>query len=329
MNPLFPDQDWSTVIRALEKANGILLITHQNPDSDGIGSQIALYHLLRGMGKQVWIHNHDPVPRICRFLEGSEAASHGEQFADHAAVDLIVSVDCADLSRLAMADAFFAGRVLINIDHHASNTRFGTINQVDARYCATGAMIFDLILATDHSLSCPMARAIYAAVLTDTNRFQLSSVTPEVHVLAAELIRAGVDPEEASSAIYASNRLARLDLLKRSLKTLLLTHDDRVAWLHVTPEMYAKSGGDSEDTEGFIDYARSLIGIEVAVFIRPDDVTGGWKASFRSKAGHDVSALATSLGGGGHRYAAGCMLVGDLESVRRQISDEISKILFY
>lgn len=328
MKALFPDTEWADVINALEEAKGIVLITHKNPDSDGVGSQIALFHMLRAMGKQVWIHNHDPVPRICRFLAGSEVATFGEGFNQLDSVDVVVSLDCADINRLAMTDSFFANKCLINIDHHTSNTQFGNINLVDSRYCATGAMVYDLMHALKQSLTKDIASAIYAALLTDTNRFQLSSVTPEVHYLAAELIKAGVHPEKAASAIYASNRLQRLDLLQRSLKTMSLTHDNRVAWLHVTAEMYEKSGGDSEDTEGFIDYARSLVGVEYAVFIRPDDIAkNGWKASFRCKAGNDVSSIATALGGGGHRYAAGCNLVGDLDEISQQIATEISKVI--
>ncbi len=325
MKPLIATTDWRPVVGALSDADGILLITHKNPDSDGIGSQIALFHALKGMGKQVWMHNLDPVPRICRYLDGVAEAGCGEYFAflDH--VDTVVSLDCGAKSRLGMPDSFYAGRTLVNIDHHASNSGFGRINVVDADYCATGAMIFDLLLALDITLTPAMASALYVALLTDTASFRLSTVTADVFRLAATLVEAGADPAVASKAVYGSNSHARLELLKLSLDTLELHDDRRSAWLHVDEWMYRKSSADCEDTEGFIDYGRSIDGVAITVFIRPE--AKHWKVSFRGANGYDVGSLASQLGGGGHRYAAGCTLSGTLDEVREQVRLLVTRTL--
>ena len=210
MKPIIATTDWEQVARALDDATGIVLITHKNPDSDGIGSQLALYHALKAMGKQVWIHNLHSVPRICRYLDGSDEAGVGDHFVHLDRVDTVVSLDCGAKSRLGMSDSFFAGRTLINIDHHASNNDFGQVNVVDASYCATGAMVSDLLLALDMTLTPAMASALYVALLTDTASFRLSTVTAEVFELAAALVEAGADPAAASKAVYGSNSLERL-----------------------------------------------------------------------------------------------------------------------
>ena len=326
MKPLVASTNWSPVANALNDANGIVLITHKNPDSDGIGSQLALYHALKAMGKAVWIHNLHPVPRICRYLEGSDAAGLGDKFEHSDQVDTIISLDCGAKSRLGMPDSFYAGKTLINIDHHASNIGFGAINIVDADYCATGAMVYDLLIDLDIKLNAAMASALYVALLTDTASFRLSTVSADVFRMAAELVEAGANPAEASKSVYGSNSRARMELLKLSLNTLEFHDDGRSAWLYVDSNMYQQTSADSEDTEGFIDYGRAIDGVMIAVFIRQETDTQ-WKLSFRGVNGMDVGALSTKLGGGGHRYAAGCTLIGTLEEVQDQVRPLVKEFL--
>lgn len=326
MKPMIATTDWNPVATSLDEARGIVLITHKNPDSDGIGSQLALYHALKGMGKEVWIHNLHSVPRICRYLEGSDEAGVGDDFVHLDSVDTVVSLDCGAKSRLGMPDSFFTGKTLINIDHHASNNGFGQVNVVDANYCATGAMIFDLFLALDIRVTPAMASALYVALLTDTASFRLSTVTAEVFYLAAALVEAGADPAAASRSVYGSNSHERLKLLNMSLDTLQLHDDKRSAWLHVTEDMYASTAADTEDTEGFIDYGRGIAGVEITVFIRPEH-DGCWKISFRGANGIDVGSLAGELDGGGHRYAAGCTLAGTFAEVTGQVRSLVSSYL--
>jgi phosphoesterase RecJ-like protein len=326
LKSLIPTSDWSAVSSTLNDAKGIVLITHKNPDSDGIGSQLALFHALKNMGKKVWIHNLHPVPRICRYLDGSNEAGMGDQFIHLDDVDTVVSLDCGAKSRLGMPDSFFAGKTLINIDHHASNASFGQVNIVDANYCATGAMIFDLFISLNIVMTPAMAAPLYVALLTDTASFRLSTVTADVFRMAASLVEAGADPAVAAKAVYASNTHARLELLKLSLDTLELHDDDRSAWLHVDQEMYLKTSADTEDTEGFIDYGRSIDGVLITVFVRPEG-EDCWKLSFRGVNGMDVGVLAAELGGGGHRYAAGCTLYGTLAEVQKQTHPLVKRTL--
>jgi len=327
MTPLIAATDWQPVIAAIRSARLIALITHRNPDGDGIGSQLGLYHGLKSLGKDVVMHNRDGVPRIYAFLEGAGEVGRGQWNENAVSPDVIISLDCGARSRLGMPDDFFASATLINIDHHASNTLFGDINVIDDAYCATGAMVSDLLLTLDIPLNAAMASAIYTAVLTDTASFRLNSADASVYRLAADLIDAGARPWPISLQVYENRSLAGLQLLSECLATLKLRDDGRSAWIHVTHEMYGKTGADVEDTEGLIDYARGMQGVEVAVFIRNDDGDDCWKVSFRGKTHADVGSLAASLGGGGHRHASGCMLRGSFDEVQGRVQKAVSELL--
>jgi len=327
MQPIEPDTDWQPVIEAIQKAEKIILITHCNPDGDGIGSQLALFEALKNGGRQVCMHNRDGVPRIYSFLEHAELVTMGD-WVGASVPDVIISLDAGAKSRLGMPDSFFDSSTLINIDHHASNKMYGDINLVEARYCATGAMIYDLLIAMNLPLSKAGASAIYAAVLTDTASFRLASATAPVYRMAADLIEAGADPWPISVGIYESRPLAGLKILTACLNTLELHDRGRSAWVYVTAEMYEQTGADVEDTEGLIDYARSVDGVEVAVFVRVNELReNSWKISFRGKTYADVGALASKLGGGGHHHAAGCVLQGTLDEVNERLRQAVSELL--
>jgi len=325
--PLFSDVDWQPVIDAITQAENIVLITHCNPDGDGIGAQQALYDVLSAAGKQVRMHNRDGVPRIYHFLEHADKVGQGD-WNESQPADMIIALDCGAFGRLGMSESFFAGAKLVNIDHHASNKLFGDINVVDARYCATGAMIFDLILAMKAPLTAAGATAIYAAVMTDTASFRLASATPAVYRLAASLIELGAEPWPISVNVYESRSLAAMKMMTACLSTLDIKHEGRSAWMYVSQEIYDETGADVEDTEGLIDYARSIDGVEIAVFIRVDERDSTrWKISFRGKTWANVGNLAATLGGGGHAYAAGCVLQGSFSEICEQVEQAVSRTL--
>lgn len=321
---LFPQEKWQPIVEQLKSAKHVMLTTHCNSDADGIGSELALFHTLQDMGIQVSMLNRDVVPRICKYLPSSDLIQVGDN-PDVSTVDTIVALDAGAKSRLGFPDSLFAGKILINIDHHASNPLYGDLNVVNADYCATGAMMFDLIQHLGQSLSKTSATSIYAAILTDTASFQLDRVNADVHRMTAELIEAGAKPEEAADAIYNSQPLARLSLLTLALQTLSIQHDGRSAWMHVTQAMQDETGANNEDSEGFIDVSRSVDGVEVVVFIRPEK-NNRWKVSFRGKSGKDVGAVAVKLGGGGHKYASGCAVSGSLEEVYAKVEAVVGDV---
>ena len=318
--------DWQQACEAIRQASGVLLVTHRNPDGDGIGSQIGLYHALKDEDKQVRMHNLDGVPRIYRFLEGADMVTSGDAFPAMDDSALIISLDCGNRRRLGLPAGTYERCRLLNIDHHASNPGFGSINLVDADACATGALVFELIRRLALPLSAAAASGLYVAIMTDTGNFRHANATSAVFRMTADLIDAGARPAPIAGAVYENNTPGRLGLLSACLQTLELHDGGRSAWLHVTPEMYQRTHTDMEDTEGFVEYARAVQGIEVAVFIRPDN-NDSWKASLRSKNGADVGSLAESLGGGGHRFAAGCALRGSLAEVTALLRTSVSTLL--
>ena len=326
MSSLYADVLWQPVLDAVQEAKQIHIIAHVNPDADTIGSQLAVYHALKSMGKCVFMHNRDVAPYICRYLPAVHEISHGEIPNEIASSDLVIAVDAGSMGRLGMDSAYFEGKTLMNIDHHASNTLYGDINVVDARYCATGAMIYDLLQYLHVPLDPSSAAAIYAAVLTDTASFRLASVSADVHRMTADLIDAGADVALAAQSIYQSHKPARFELLKYALDSLEIRHDGRTAWISVAHDLYEKTDLCGEDSEGFIDYARSIEGVDVAIFIR-EEKSQEWKISFRAKAPCDVGVVAEKLGGGGHQYAAGCTLFGSLDKVQEDINDALVDIL--
>ncbi len=321
---LFPQEKWQPVVDQLKNAKHVMLTTHCNSDADGIGSELALFHALQAMGIQVSMFNRDVVPRICQYLPGSNLIQVGDN-PDVSTVDTVVALDAGAKSRLGFADELLAGKTLINIDHHASNPLYGDLNVVNADYCATGAMVFDLIQHLGQPLSKASAESIYAAVLTDTASFHLDRVNADVHRMTAELIEAGAEPAVAAEAIYDSQPLARLELLSRALQTLSIEHQGRSAWMYVTRSMLDETGANHEDSEGFIDLGKSIEGVEVVVFVRPERDTR-WKVSFRAKAGRDVGAIAAVLGGGGHQYAAGCTVIGSLDEVYAKVRTVVGDV---
>ncbi len=318
---LLPDVDWTPVVQRLNTATCVHLVTHRMPDSDGIGSQIALFHALNSMGLDVRMYNADPVPRICRYLDGAELIAHGNA---PPAADVVIALDAGAAARLSFS--FPDHCCLVNIDHHASNNGYGHINMIDARYPATGAMVYDLLLALKAPWSPAIAQAVYAAILTDTNAFRTETVTADLHRLVAALIDAGAQPALAAQHAYASHQPARFVLLRKALDTLEIHDNGRSAWMHLTQTMLGQSHCRLEDSEGFIEYASSIDGVHVSVLLCQMG-SDEWKVTFRGKGACNVGDLATRLGGGGHRHAAGCTLHGSYREVRQRLRQSVGALL--
>jgi len=187
-------------------------------------------------------------------------------------------------------------------------------------------MVFDLLAVMDVPLTPAIAQALYAAILTDTSSFQNSSVTADVHRMVACLMDAGADAVSAAEHAYASHKVERFTLLKEALNTLTLHDAQASAWMHLTMPMFEQSGCTVEDSEGFIEYARSIAVVNITVLMCQLSVNS-WKVTFRGKNATNVGELAITLGGGGHRYAAGCTLEGSESSVRAQLRAAVAQAL--
>ena len=305
----------------LRRGRSVALSTHINADGDGCGSEAALALLLAQRGMEVRIVNPTPWPAMFDFLlEGVTDRSAGGARALEG-VDILIVLDITDLRRLgALADAV---RVLpahrLVIDHHvAGDEPAGEILVADAAACATGELIFDVARVLDLTITAPVARALYTALLTDTGGFRFSNTTPRCHAIAGQLLAAGVDPEEMYRRIYASVSPGRLHLLREALSSLEVDSAHGLAWITLPAGAVERHGVKPEELDGLAEHPRSVAGTRMAIFFR-DLGHGQVKVSFRSTGEVDVNRFARRFGGGGHAKAAGALIAGELEEVRARV----------
>ena len=304
--------------------SSFLITTHESPDGDAIGSALALANYLLEIGKDVTVHICDPVPEVYRFLPLADVVTTSLPDCHY---DLCFVLDAGEFRRAGKQIAA-CRRIgsFINIDHHKTCENFGVVNLIDPQAAATGVLIHRLINAAGGSISLATATCIYVALITDTGSFRYSNANPEAFAVAGEMIEKGVNAWDISSRLYESQPRARIELLSLALATLAFSECGRFASLTVTLDMYEKTGTDAELTDGFINYPRSVRGVEVAIFFR-ELSEKSFKVGFRSKGAVDVSRLAEGSGGGGHHNAAGCIVDGSIETVREQVFSHIKALL--
>lgn len=317
-----------TVERILEligAARTICIVGHVRPDGDCIGSQVGLALALEDAGKEVTVWNQDPVPDKLRFLDPERRLSRpkpGHRF------DLVVATDCASAERLGrVADHINERGHLINIDHHASNTRYGDVNWVSPREPSTGELIFDLCAWAGWKITQPIANCLFAAISTDTGSFQYPSVVPETLHTAAELVKRGADLGNICQEIYQSFPLTRVRLLRHVYSTFRLTHDGRTAYFWLKKANYSRAGATVEESEGLIDHIRAIEGVQVAVVFE-ESAPELTRISLRSKTDAvNVSDIAGLFGGGGHKAAAGARVQGSALSAQRRVLGAVKRAL--
>jgi len=280
----------------------LAVVGHARPDGDCIGSQIALARALRALGHGVVCVNPDPVPRRLQFLTREEPFRTAQTLppGNYAAL----FVDCADQARAGQAVLARFPAVLLSIDHHLSNGGFAQHNFIDTASAATCEILAGLLFDNDLPVDAIAAQALYTGILTDTGQFRFNSTTRRTFLLAAELMGRGADPVEAGYQLYERETAGKLQLLQRFLASLKLECAGKVC-LGVLPEgIFAATGSTPEDTEGLVDYARAIEGVEIGGLI--EERADGIKASLRAKdPAYRVDQVAAQFGGGGHACAAG------------------------
>ncbi len=315
--------DPRTIIAALQSCKTILISVHKSPDGDALGSQLALMLALEKMGKTVTVHNLDPVPEIYRFLPHQARITSGPAVAGR--FDAMIVLD-ADPPRTGLFSGEYPAATLINIDHHITNPVIWPLTWLAAAASATGEMIYKLVTQAGLPIDRDMALCLYTAIFTDTGSFRYSNTSPECMRISATLLEAGADSWLVTEHVYESYSFNRLKLLGVVLGDMERSPDNRIAWVVVTDELYQKTGTTSEDTDNFVNYVRSVSGVEVAILFR-QTAQKQYKISLRSKGRVDISSLAQALGGGGHKNAAGSTLDGTLEDVKRKVLGEVAKVI--
>lgn len=302
-----------SLISALRKEQVFLLATHVNPDGDALGSCLALAEALEALGKKVHIFDRDPVPDPYRFMPGQKKCKStlGNLLKKH---PLLVLLDCNSPERAALETYTFRRSVVI--DHHETESPFGDIRWVERTAAATGLMVFHLIKALNLRITKSMATNMYTAIAVDTGTFRYSNTGPDVLRVSAELIEAGAQPGVISEHLYERWNKNRFDLLNLCLGTLEIR--DSIALIHVTADMFNKTGTVEADTENFANVPRQIDSVAISALIRETD-NGRWKVSMRSKGQANVAKIAAAYGGGGHRNAAGFRIKADLLSLKETL----------
>ena len=318
------------IARELQHGRRVALSTHINADGDGCGSETGLARLLAQRGMGVHIVNPTPWPQLFDFLLADDVE---DRTADGAqalkGIDLLIVLDISDVKRLGgLADAVRGLTVpRLVIDHHiASEDRAGDVILSDTTACSTGELVYDLACELGYTITPRIARSLYSAILTDTGGFRFSNTTPRSHAIAADLLAAGVDPEEMYQRVYASAPAGRLRLLAEVLQTLGVDEAKGLAWLSMHAGSMDRHEIRPEDLDGIVEHARSIAGTRMAIFFR-DLGHGKVKVSFRSTGGVDVNAFARRFGGGGHARASGALIPGSLDDVRERVLADARQLL--
>lgn len=300
----------------LARRDSFAVLLHVKPDGDSIGSSIALGLALEKLGKRVAFVKADDIPDNMRFLTGIERFRHWSEV--DGGFDGAILIDCSDPERVGEARQLLRRcEKVINIDHHRSNRCYGDLNLIDPAAASAGEVVYRVIQELGVELDLPMAMAIYVSILTDTGSFAYESTSPGTHIIAAELIRKGVRPAEVSRAVWENRPLSAIKLLARALDSLTLD-EGGLAWLEVTQKDFQEAGARPAETEGIVNYPRTIAGVELAaLFI--EEGNGEVKVSLRSNSRVDVSRIAQLFGGGGHARAAGFTIQGALAEVKEWV----------
>ncbi len=299
----------SLILEALRGAERFILVTHENPDGDALGSLVAMHGVLTALGKDaVMFMGADEFPLSYEYrsvvLDGlvSEAPADLHERT-------VVFLDCGNIDRSPAEIVKRPGARILNVDHHHDNTRFGTVNHVVEDASCTAEIVWDLMHALDVEPSPTVADALYVGLVTDTGKFMYENTGIRAHTMAAELIETGVDVNAIYRRLYEEVPFSRLALLSRGLAKVQRFDDGRLTIAQLSREDFEAAGAEETDSEGVIDLLRSVQGTKVAALGREllgTDKAGRWKVSLRATDGQvDVSAIARAGGGGGHRQAAG------------------------
>lgn len=313
------------ILDALRASDTVAIGGHMRPDGDCIGSQLALAYALKDAGKKVAVYNQDPMPDKLAFLDPHKIL-RGPQRAR--AIDSVVVVDCASAERLGEIHPTLARRNrLINIDHHASNSRYGDINWVDARSASSGELVYRLLQQARWPITPLIADCLFTAISTDTGSFQYPTTQPSTYLAAAELVKRGANLGRICNEVYQNYPLSRVKLLRHMYNSFKLTAQNQVAYFWIRQSDYRRAGAIPDESEGLIDHVRDIQGVKVACLfeeIEPE-IT---RISLRSKLAElDISSIAVAFGGGGHQAAAGARIPGKQQTIQRQVLAAVKQAL--
>lgn len=308
------------IVGRLLAGRRFVLSSHSRPDGDAVGSALAAAFALRRLGKEATVvMDGAPPPSLQPFPGVGDirvASSVDETY------DAAIIMECSSLDRTGVRG--LDRSPVLNIDHHPGNALYGTVNWIDESAAACGELVATLVDALGVPLDREIATHLYLTILTDTGSFHFSHLSARTFDLARRMVEAGADPVWIAREHYDSNTLGRVRLFGSVLSGMELNGDGRVAVLSVTRRMAEEAGGTYDDTEGLINFPLSVKEIQAVAFLK-EQAPGEWRISLRSKGAVDVGTIAQTLGGGGHKNASGCGVLGDLATLRADFLDRLEQ----
>jgi phosphoesterase RecJ-like protein len=324
------ETDLHAVVDALRKHDRFLVVTHENPDGDALGSMLAATLGLRSLRKDavMFLAGETPLPGEYAFLPLDDLRRTPP---DDAVERVLLALDCANASRIGPAPGLLERAPLVlDVDHHHDNTRFGAVNLIVPDASSTAEIVRDLLAELAVPLTPQIAEALYVGLVTDTGRFQYANTTPKALRLAADLVEAGADVHGIFRQVYETVQFAKLKLLARALDHARLFEGGRLVVSYLLRSDFVDAGAEEPYSEGIIDYLRAVEGSEMVALVREPPRDGGpaHRVSLRSSRDEvDVSAIARRAGGGGHRQAAGFSHEGTLDEVIEFIRREFAAVV--
>lgn len=312
----------SQVVQLIEQKYRFMITSHIRPDGDGLGSGLALYWMLRSLGKDVDVVLRDRVPPSYTVLPGTELVLVQDDVTED--YDAAFIIECSDVERPGLPS--LKDQFVVNIDHHSTTVPFGDINWIDPTAAAVGEMIYNLSKALGTEVTKEIAECIYTALLTDTGSFHFSNTTERTLKIASELVRRGVEPARISQALFYSHPFSKIKLLGLVLSGIERDESGRVAWIKLDRETMYEADACDEDADGIVNHALSVGEVEAVAFFKElePDV---YRVSLRSKGKNNVAKVAETFGGGGHRNAAGCRIEGDFEVIKQRVIEGLQSAI--
>ncbi len=312
------------ILVEINHAEKIVIMAHETPDGDAIGSMLSMNLALKKIGKEADVIVRE-FPRTFDFLPGAKEV---KMTSDVAQYDLAISLDCADLKRLVGKEYFEKAKKTIVIDHHSSNMMYGDLNFVNPVSPACCEILAGMLEYFDIEIDAEMGSCILTGIITDTGGFKYASVTPETFEFTAELLRKGVNVSDIYQRVLETRRKSNFELLKRAMNRLELLENGNIAFTYINKKDEQEVNAEAGDHEGIVENGRSIEGVQVSVFIREKE-ENLYKVSMRTgnSSNINVSEICYVFGGGGHPRAAGAVVSGSVEQVKEKLVKEIKKVI--
>lgn len=321
--------DLDRALRFIQEHDQFLVVAHVNPDGDAISSTLAIGWLLNLWDKTFTMVNENQIPVRLQFMANTDNVMIHEELdqAEAPAFQAVICVDCADYDRIGRIKEWITSDVpLLNIDHHPTNNRYGSVACIRDNAAATAEILFDMFAQGKVTLDLDVSTMLYTGLLTDTGGFRYSNTTPHVMAIASALLALGVDGNDIADRLLEKMSFAQMSLIQKGLGRLAFSDDHRIAWLYITPEDMTETGALNEDLEGLVNYPRNVEGVEVGLLFKVN-ANGRIKVSMRSAGKVNVAEVAQTFGGGGHVRAAGCTLTEPLDDTIKAVLEQVKQRL--